>query len=437
MTETSIALAVTAGSLFLSLLSGLPIAFGLILSALLGAFTVHGVDAIYMMGSTPFSHTSGFSLLAIPMFIFMGNILLEFGIGAVLFRNINKLVGRTRGGLAMASTIMCAVFGFVCGSSSASCATIGGNTLPQMEERGYDRRLALGTLATAGSIAVMIPPSIIMVIYAVLANASLGAVMIAGILPGLFLTGVTLLYIYLRVLVNPKLAPLDNNHATFREKLFATMNLLPLGMLFLIIIGGLFFGIWDAIEASAVGVICALALCLLYFKRLTWIPLRNALKSTVQTSVMIYMLIVGGNILAYVFFVTGIQEMLENALLEPDFPAWVVLIIIGLIYMALGTFLDVIAMLTITVPIFLPIITELGYSPIWFGVYAVLFSEMALITPPVGINLFVIKGVAPAGTRVMDVALGAAPYVLVIWVVALTLIMVPSLALYLPSIMRG
>ncbi len=436
MGDSALALTATAAVLFVALVSGLPISFSLALSALSGAVVMLGPNALAMMGSSPYSHTHSFALLAIPMFILMGNILLEFGVGSVLFTHVNKLVGRTRGGLAMASTIMCSIFGFICGSSSASCATIGGNTLPEMERRGYDRRLALGTLATAGSIAVLIPPSIIMVVYAILANASLGAVMIAGILPGIVLTVAIMGYIALRVRIDPKLAPIDPNDATIRERLGALVGLLPIAALFSAIIGGLFFGVWDAIETSSMGVLFALVLCLFYFRRLSWPPLKRALTSTVQTSVMIYMLIVGGNLLAYVFFITGLQADIKAVVAESNLPAWGVLVLIGVIYMILGTFLDVIAMLTITVPIFLPIVKDAGYSPVWFGIFAVLFSEMAMITPPVGVNLFVIKGIAPPGTRVMDVAIGAAPYVGVIWVVVLLLIAFPEIALYLPSIMR-
>jgi len=436
MDAAGLSLAVTAGVLFLVLLSGLPIAFGLSLSALAGATAMLGPRALEMMGSSPYSHTHGFSLLAIPMFILMGNILLEYGVGGLLFTHVNKLVGRTRGGLAMASTVMCAIFGFVCGSSSASCATIGGNTLPEMERRGYDRRLALGTLATAGSLAALIPPSIIMVVYAIIAEAPLGAVMIAGILPGIVLTVVIMAYIAIRVRINPRLAPIDANDATFRERLAAIGSLLPIAALFFAIMGGLFFGIWDAIETAAAGVFLALVLCLYYFRRLSWAPLKRALIGTVQTSVMIYMLIVGGNMLAYVFFITGLQQDLKAFVVDSGLPGWGVIILIGVIYMILGTFLDVIAMLTITVPIFLPIVKAVGYDPVWFAIFAVLVSEMALITPPVGINLFVIKGIAPAGTRVVDVAIGAAPYVGVIWVVMCLLIVYPEIALYLPSIMR-
>lgn len=315
-------------------------------------------------------------------------------------------------------------------------ATIGGNTLPEMERRGYDRRLALGTLAVAGSIAVLIPPSIIMVVYSILANASLGAVMIAGILPGIVLTMTVMAYIAARVRINPRLAPIDSSGATGRERLAAIVGLLPIAALFMAIIGGLFFGVWDAIETSAAGVFFALALCLFYFRRLSWPPLKRALVGTVQTSVMIYMLIVGGNLLAYVFFITGLQADIKGFVAESGLPAWGILVLIGVIYMILGTFLDVIAMLTITVPIFLPIVQAAGYSPVWFGIFAVLFSEMAMITPPVGVNLFVIKGIAPPGTRVMDVAIGAAPYVGVIWAVTLLMIAYPGIALYLPSIMR-
>jgi tripartite ATP-independent transporter DctM subunit len=432
----SATLILTAVCLIVLLLTGLPIAFCMALSGIVGTMFHMGPAAILQMGAIPFSYTSGFSLLAIPMFVLMGNILLEYGIGSVLFELVNKLVGKTRGGLAMATTVMCALFGFACGSSSASCATIGGNTLPEMEKRGYDRRLSVGVLAIAGSLAILIPPSIIMVVYSILAETSLGAVMIAGILPGLLLTTLIMAYIYIRVTIDPALAPINENSYSMKDKIKSLVGLLPIAALFLAIVGGLFLGYWDAIEASSVGVFMALIICIIYFRHVSWTVLKRALIGSVNTTVMIYMLIVGGNMLAYVFYVTGLQAQIGNFVAGLGVPGWLVIITMGIILMILGTFLDVIAMLTVTVPIFLPIVLKLGYDPVWFGIIATLFSEMAMITPPVGVNLFVIQGIAPAGTTLKDVAAGAAPYVGVIWIMAILLIMFPSIALYLPSLME-
>jgi len=429
-------LVVTAIVLIVLLVSNLPIAFCMGYAGIVGSVLFLGPLGMLQMGAIPFSYTNGFSLLAIPMFVLMGNILLEYGIGGVLFELVNKLVGRQRGGLAMAGTSMCALFGFACGSSSASCATIGGNVLPEMEKRGYDRRLAVGVMAVSGSLAVMIPPSIIMVIYSILSETSLGAVMIAGIIPGFLLTALIMAYIFIRVSINPKLAPISENRYSTMDKLKSLVGMLPIAVLFIAIIGGMFFGLWDAIEASAVGVFVALLICIFYFRLVSWKVLKRALIGSVKTSVMIYMLIVGGNILAYVFYVTGLQAMIGNYVTGLGVPGWVIIIVMGIILMIMGTFLDVVAMLTIAVPIFLPIIVKIGYDPVWFGVIALLFTEMAMITPPVGVNLFVILNVAPKGTTLQDVAVGAAPFVGVIWITTILLIMFPGIALYLPSLMR-
>lgn len=435
MVGMSATLILTAIFLLAILVTGLPIGFCLAFAGIVGTILFMGPAGILQMGTIPFSYTNGFSLLAIPMFVLMGNILLEYGIGSVLFELVNRLVGKTRGGLAMAATVMCALFGFACGSSSASCATIGGNTLPEMEKRGYDRRLSVGVLAIAGSLAILIPPSIIMVVYSILSDTSLGKVMVAGIIPGLLLTALIMTYIFIRVTIDPKLAPISENRYTVMEKLKSLVGLLPLAVLFLSIIGGLFFGLWDAIEASAVGVFMALVICIIYFRYLSWKALKRALIGSVNTTVMIYMLIVGGNLLAYVFYVTGLQAMIGDFVVSLGVPGWAVIITMGIILMFMGTFLDVIAMLTVTVPIFLPVIIKLGYDPVWFGIIATLFSEMAMITPPVGVNLFVIQGIAPKGTSLKDVAYGAAPYVGVIWFLAILLIMYPNIAMYLPSLM--
>lgn len=436
MVATNTALVVTSIMLLVFLVSGLPIAFCMGFAGIVGSVLALGPLGMLQMGAIPFSYTNGFSLLAIPMFVLMGNILLEYGIGSVLFELVNKMVGRQRGGLAIAGTFMCAMFGFACGSSSASCATIGGNVLPEMEKRGYDRRLAVGVMAIAGSLAIMIPPSIVMVIYSILSNASLGAVMIAGIIPGFVLTGLIMLYVLIRVTINPELAPVSEDRYTWKEKLRSLVGMSPIGVLFIAIIGGMFCGLWDAIEASAVGVFVALIICIVYFRVLSWPALKRALIGSVKTSTMIYMLIVGGNILAYVFYITGLQTMIGDFVAGLGVAPWLVIVAMGVILMVMGCFLDVIAMLTITVPIFLPIVQKIGYDAVWFGIVATLFSEMAMITPPVGVNLFVILGVAPKGTTLHDVAAGAAPYVGVIWVMTGLLIIWPSIALWLPSLMQ-
>lgn len=435
MVSSEVTLIVTIFSLLIFLVLGLPISFGLAFSGMIGIFLFLGLPGLHAIGSVPFQHIHGFSLLAIPLFILMGNILLEYGMGSILYDSIYKLTGRIKGGLAMASTIMCALFGFVCGASSAACATIGSNVLPEMEKRGYDRRLGLGTLASAGSLAILIPPSVIMIVYCVISETSMGAVFVAGIIPGILLALLMMAYIFIRAVINPKVAPIASDKFTLREKIKALPSLLPILCLFLLIIGGIYKGIWSPIEAGASSVFISLLICFIFFRRFYGRAIKSAVLNAVKISAMIYMLIIGGNMLAYVFYITGFQALLYDFVYNLALPGWIVIIIIGFIMMILGTFLDVIALLTVCVPIFLPIIEIYEYSPVWFGIVTIIFCEMAQITPPVGVNLFVILGISPKGTNIIDVAMGAAPYVVIIWILLILMIIFPELVLFIPNMM--
>jgi tripartite ATP-independent transporter DctM subunit len=302
-----------------------------------------------------------------------------------------------------------------------------------MEKRNYKSPLALGTLAVAGTLAALIPPSTIMIIYGTACEVSIGRVFIAGIFPGLVLTALMSVYIFARASINPSLAP-AGELSTLKEKIKVLPQLLPALLLFIAIIGGIYAGIWTAIEASAGSVFITLLICLAY-RRLNWGAVKDALFRTVRISGMIYMIVVGANILGYLFFVTGFQTAIKDIVLSFALPGWGIIILMLLIMTVLGTFLDVIALILICVPIFLAIVLALGYSDVWFGIIMVAASEMALCTPPVGVNLFVIQGVAPKGTTLMDVAKGAAPYIGLIWLLLLLLIAFPELATWLPSTM--
>jgi tripartite ATP-independent transporter DctM subunit len=303
-----------------------------------------------------------------------------------------------------------------------------------MEKRNYARPLSLGTLAVAGTLAALIPPSTIMIIYGVnVSDVSMGQVFVGGIIPGIILTVLMACYIFFYAIMHPRKAPAGES-SSLKQKLSILPHLLPVTVLFVAIIGGMYTGVWTAIEASAASVFISLIIIIAH-RRFKWANVIEALKRTIKISVMIYMIIIGANTMSYLFFVTGFQDAVSEFILQFALPNWAILVVILLIMTAMGTFLDVIALITISVPIFLPIVTSIGYSNVWFGVIVTIASEMALCTPPVGVNLFVIQGIAPEGTTLLTIARGAAPFILVIWILLLLLIFFPGLVTWLPGTM--
>ncbi len=433
MTHEAIGMLLCLGLLGFFLVIGMPIFMGLLLSGLGAMQYLEGSNALAnMAGKLAFNQLLGFPLLAIPMFILMGNLLTTHRIGADMFNGLHRWFGSLPGGFAIGSTVVCAIFGFMSGSNTAAAATVGSVAIPAMEAKKYYRPLSLGTLAVAGTLAALIPPSTIMILYGSAAtNVSIGRVFVGGIIPGILLTFLMSLYIYFYALAYPARAP-RGDKATLREKILGLKELAPAFFLFVTIIGGMYTGIFTAIEASAVSVLATLILLTVY-RRLRFYNVYEAIKKTIITSGMIYMIIVGATILGHVFFITGFRETIADLLIGLSLPGWGKMIVILLILTVLGTFLDVIALMMISVPIFLPVAIQSGYDGVWFGVIMVIAAEMALCTPPVGVNLFVIQGIAPPGTTLMTVARGAAPFIGVIWLLLLLLIFFPEIVTWLPS----
>lgn len=433
MVSATIALVICLSVLAILLIIGVPIFMCLLLAGLVGTFAFEGHDVLFnVVGKIAFNQVSGYSLLAIPMFILMGNLLMTHRMGDDLYEGVRKWFGWMPGGLAIASTVVCAIFGFMSGSNTAAAATIGGVALPAMEKANYDRALALGTMAVAGTLAALIPPSTVMIIYGTsVSDVSMGKVFIGGIIPGIILTVLMSAYIYAYAVISPEKAPRGGG-STFREKFLILPQLLPVVVIFMAVVGGMYAGIFTAIEASAASVFVSLAI-IVALGRFRISSTVDALLRTVKTSGMIYMIIIGATVMGHLFFITGFREMVSSSLLQFDIPPWGTMIIILAILTVLGTFLDVVALIMISVPLFLPVVLKLGYDGVWFGVIMTIAAEMALCTPPVGVNLFVIQGIAPAGTSLMTVARGAAPFILVIWVLLLLLIFFPGIATWLPS----
>jgi C4-dicarboxylate transporter DctM subunit len=427
MVDPITALIICIVTMAILLVVGVPIFMSLLLAGLVGTYFFEGGETLAnTTGKIAFNHVTGYSLLAIPMFVLMGNLLMTHRMGDDLYEGIYKWFGMLPGGLAIASTVVCAIFGFMSGSNTAAAATIGGVALPAMEKMKYDRAFALGTLAVAGTLASLIPPSTIMIIYGTsVSDVSIGKVFIGGIVPGLILTALMSVYIYIYAIIYPTKAPRGES-STFREKFIVLPRLIPVIALFIAVVGGMYFGIWTAIEASAASVFVTLLVVGCY-GRFRWARFVDALLKTVRIS--------GATIMGHLFFITGFREMVEKFLLQFNLPGWGTMILILIILTILGTFLDVVALIMISVPIFLPIALKVGYDGVWFGVIMTVASEMALCTPPVGVNLFVIQGIAPPGTSLLTVSKGAFPFIFVIWILVLLLIFYPGLATWLPNTM--
>lgn len=436
MTPDSVALLICFGLLAIFLMIGMPIFMGLMLAGVASMQYLLGFDGMAnIVGKLAFNKLLGYPLLAIPMFVFMGNLLTTHKMGDDLFSGLDKWFGSLPGGLAIGSTVVCAVFGFMSGSNTAAAATIGSVSIPAMEKRNYYRPLSLGTLAVAGTLAALIPPSTIMLIYGGAAsNVSIGKVFVGGIIPGIILTILMSVYIYVYALIYPSRAPRGSS-SSLREKIVGLKELAPATVLFVAIIGGMFAGLFTAIEASAVSVLATLLLLIAY-RRFRFAKVFEAARSTLKIAGLIYMIVIGASILGHVFFMTGFSDSVANVMTGLALPGWATMIVILLILTVLGTFLDVIALIMIAVPIFLPVVIGAGYDAVWFGVIMVIAAEMALCTPPVGVNLFVIQGIAPRGTSLMTIARGAAPFIAVIWVLLLALIFFPEIVTWLPSKMR-
>ena len=426
--------AIGVGLLLVFLFSGMPIFIAMGLSGMIGLFLIEGTSGAFLgIGGCAFEHVWTLGLVAVPMFIFMGNLVTHHRMGGDIYDTVYKWMGRLPGGLAIASTGFCALFGFMCGSGLAGAATVGGIALPEMNKRGYDKRLSLGSLALAGTLAALIPPSVLMIIYATQTMTSMGALFVAGILPGLLLAGLMSAFLMVRCILNPKLGPPGEKFST-REKVRSITHLLPVIILFITVIGGIYLGIWSPAEAGATACL-VVVLIALFYRRLSWKAIKAAAMGAAKTSIMIYMLVVGASILSLLFFVSGLNEVIEQAMIGLPLPSWGLIIIILAIMMVMGMFMDVMALLFISLPITVPIVVSLGYDPVWWGIIVIVSCEMALITPPVGVNLFVIQSVAPRGTKLADVAWGAAPFVGVLWVFLALLIAFPGIVMWLPELM--
>ncbi|KRA47610.1 TRAP transporter large permease [Devosia sp. Root635] len=422
-------------ALFGLLILRTPVAFAMLIVGFVGTWLVRGFGpAGGVLITETFSTVANDSLIVVPMFILLGNVASAAGFSRGLYDAANAWVGRMRGGLASASVLGCAAFSAVSGSSVATAVTIGKVALPEMRRLGYSSGLATGAVAAGGTLGFLIPPSTGFVLYAILTEESIGRLFMAGILPGLMLTLLFMLTVWLVTLADPKAGP-KGEKLTLREKLAATVPSAPLIAVILLSIGGIYAGVFTPVEASAVG--AALVIILAFARRaIGWKQLWEAVTETVKTSAMLYMIMVGANVLNPFLALTDIPTMLGETLTGLGLGAYGTLALILLTYVILGMFLDGLAMLVLTVPMFFPIVTGLGFDPIWFGVVVVIVIEMGMITPPVGLNVFVVKSVAD-DVPMATIFKGVTPFLIAMLLGLLLIIAMPQIALLLPNSMYG
>jgi len=390
--------------------------------------------AMNVLGSFPYSYSAVFSLSVVPLFILMGAFATVSGMGQDLYRTAYTWVGHRQGGLASATILSCAGFAALSGSSVAAAATMGKVALPEMERYRYDQGLATGSIAAGGTLGILIPPSTVLIVYALLTEQSVGRLFLAGFLPGLLLTVLFVATIMIVARLNPAAGP-AGPRADWAERFRVLANSGALVFIVTIVIGGIYTGVFTVTEAASVGAFLTF-LHALWSRRLTVSRFLAALLDTVKTTAMVFFILIGAHVFAPFLALTRIPVNLAGAIGDLAVPALAILLIIIVLYIVLGTFMEGFAMLVLTVPIVLPIVTTLGYDPIWFGIVMVVVVEMGLISPPVGMNVFVVKGVAqhvPLGR----IYRGIVPFWIAMAVCVGLLILFPQIALYLPNTMMG
>lgn len=418
------------GLLLAVLFLGLPVAFSLGGTSTVLIF-LHDLPA-RIIGQTLFSSTESFVLLAIPLFVLMSQILLDGKVGDQLFEVMNSWVRHLPGGLAIATILSCAFFAAITGSSAATAATVGMVAFPAMVERGYDREFTLGLLAAGGTLGILIPPSIPMILYGAVTEESVGKLFIAGIVPGLLLTGIFIIY---AVWKSRRGAYIPSPRATWAERWRITRRNLWGIFLPLLIIGGIYSGAFTPTEAAAVGLAYSLFITVFVYRTLKPGDLPGVCIKSVGTSCMIAMIIGGAMLFGKVMTLLEIPQTLTGLVIGRALPALGFIVVMNLLMIVLGCVLETVSIILLTMPLVTPILAVLNIDPIWYAVILVINMEMALITPPVGVNLYVISGIHP-DIRMAEIIRGVLPFMLLMVLMLVLVIAFPGLSLWLPSVMH-
>lgn len=425
-------IAMVLALLVVFLVLGLPVAMAMALSGAAGLYALGGMPFLVgILRTVPLSTASSYEIITIPMFILMAEFVILSGVASDLFGAAMIWVGRLRGGVAMATALAGAGFGAISGSSTAAAATLASTSLPAMISQGYDPKLAGGVVAISGTLAMLIPPSIALILYGIIADIPIGDLLVGGVVPGLIVTLAIILTVALLVRLDPAAAPPGRAYS-MAEKFASLRRVGPMILLFVVVTGAIYGGIATPTEASGLGAFLALLLAA-WQRRLGWRALGHALRSAARTSCMILFIILGASIFGYFLTLSRVTNDLTAWIGGLDLPPLAIMAVILLGYIVLGFFMDQIAILILTVPVILPLVRELGFDPVWFGVIVVVTAEVGMVTPPMGMNVFVVARY----TRrpLAEIFRGVMPHVWAHLIVIALLVAFPGLILWLPSTM--
>lgn len=382
------------------------------------------------LGEVTWSTSNDFLLVAIPMFVMLGEILLRSGIAERMYNAMSMWLSWLPGGLMHANIGACTVFSATSGSSVATAATVGTVALPQLERRGYNEPLFLGSLAAGGTLGILLPPSINLIIYGVLTNTSVPRLYLAGILPGLIAAGLFMLIIAVACIIKPEWGG-QRMSAPWRDRFIGLIHIVPPMLIFLLVVGSIYAGLATPTEAAALGVVGALILAA-FMRRLTLRMMREVLEGTMKTTAMIMLIVIGAAFLNFIMSATGLTNMLNSWLIELGLSPYMMLLMLVAFYLVVGCFMETLSLMVTTIPVIAPVMFALGFDPVWLGIVIIILIEVALITPPVGLNLFVVHSLRTTGSM-NALMIGALPFVLMLLVLVGLLALFPGLALWLPQ----
>jgi len=424
---------ITTSLVLLLVLIGISIPVGAALG-LLGLI----LDPLYSMlplsraiGEISWATSNEFLLVAIPLFVMLGEILLRSGLAEKMYNAMSLWLSWLPGGLMHANIGASALFAATSGSSVATAATVGTVAIPQIEKKGYNESLFLGSLAAGGTLGILIPPSINLIIYGVLTNTSVPRLYLAGIIPGLAMAGLFMLAIALACMVRPAWGG-QKISASWKERMASLVHLVPPLAIFVLVVGSIYAGVATPTEAAALGVVGALILAA-FARRLTLAMLREVLEGTMKSTAMIMLIVIGAAFLNFIMSATGLTNALTSTITGLDVSPTTMLLILVVFYLVLGCFMETLSMMIMTIPIVTPIMIALGFDPVWLGIVIIILVEAALITPPVGLNLFVVQSLRKSGSM-NDVMIGSLPFVIMLLGMVGFLAWIPDLALWLPRV---
>ena len=425
------------GSMVFLLLTNLPIAFAFLVVNMVAAyFFLGGTPGLIAVVTGVFSSITTFTLLPVPFFILMGELIFHSGMGLNAVNVLDKWLGRLRGRLSILAIMMGVIIGALSGSTIATCALLGTILLPDMLKKGYSKNMSLGPLMGVGTVDALIPPNALTVVLASLANIDVGQLLMAGIVPGILMSGLYLLYVLVWCHIKPEEAPMyDVPHIPLKEKVTATVQyLLPLGLIIFMVLGFIFLGVATPTEAAATGTLGSFILSLAY-RRLSWEILKKSVMGTVKVTAMIFMIVIVSTTYGQILAFTGAASGMTGFITKLTIPPILILIGMLIVILILGCFMETVAIMMITIPIYMPVVNAFHFDPIWFGILMLIALETGLITPPFGVTLFVMKGVAPPEITMSDIWRAVTPYVIVDILCIVLVLFMPALATIVPSLM--